>query len=505
MYKSRASAILDKVIHAIFLIVFCICAFFTLFHFERYSLLFQHSIAKTFLFCVIATFIFLFLGYILSGKNIQVCCRIRVTVIFILLTAQVFLFLKIMTPIGWDVMEVVNSAEFGMYNGDYFVKYPNNLFLHLLLSFYLKMTRFIPYLSSLRKFELLNLIFVDLSILMSTLTAHKLYGRKAADRVFISAVLLIAFHPTLSVVYSDTLAMPFPIGTLLCFVYGAEANKAWKRTLLFSAGAALCTIGCCIKPTVIIIAIAIIILTIFHWKRSFFSSNILISVLIAIFVGFAVWGTVNIIELPIKRELQVQYPDIRSRDWSHHVALGLSTPKNGSSGYGSWNEEEVQWMQQHINDLNYTQESVNHIKDKLVEFGPVGYVCHLANKLIWAGSDGTFFYGGEGEFHVQEQSHQNTLRGKLQNAFYIETKFYQKWFSSCMQGIWLFICIRAIVSCFPKKFEKFNSIAKLAILGLFLFLLIFENRSRYLFLYLPVLLIALETDGSIYGIRRGNI
>lgn len=491
------AAILNKMIHTAFLIIFSICAFFTLFHFERYSLLFQHSISKTFLFCVTAAFIFMLWGYTLSGKNIQVCNRIRITTIFILLTVQVLLFLKIITPIGWDVMEVVNSAEFGMYNGDYFVKYPNNLFLHLLLSFYLKMTGFIPYLSSLRKLELLNLFFVDISIFMSALTVKKIYGTAAADRVFISAVLLIAFHPTLSVVYSDTLAMPFPIGTLLCFVYGTKSDKTWKRILFFSAGAALCIIGCCIKPTVIIIAIAIIILSIFHWKRSFFSSNILIPVLTAILAGSAVWGTVNLIELPVKRELEIQYPEIRPRDWSHHVALGLSVSGNNSFSYGSWNREEVQWMQQHINDSNYTQESINHIKDKLVEFGPAGYVCHLANKLIWAGSDGTFFYGGEGDFHAQEQSPQNTLRGKLQNAFYIETEFYQKWFSSWMQGIWLFICIRAIVSCFPQKYNKFDGIAKLAIEGLFLFLLIFENRSRYLFLYLPVLLTAIESDERI--------
>ena len=66
-----------------------------------------------------------------------------------------------------------------------------------------------------------------------------------------------------------------------------------------------------------------------------------------------------------------------------------------------------------------------------------------------------------------------------------------------MQGIWLFICIRAIISCFPQKYNKFNGIAKLAIEGLFLFLLIFENRSRYLFLYLPVLLTAIESDERI--------
>lgn len=179
------------------------------------------------------------------------------------------------------------------------------------------------------------------------------------------------------------------------------------------------------------------------------------------------------------------------------MALGLSVPDENTSGYGSWNETEVKWMQQHINDLNYTQEAIEHIKDKLIAFGCIGYVQHLVDKLIWAGSDGTFFYGGEGDFHLEEQSSQNTLRGKLQNAFYIETDFYQKWFSSWLQGVWLLICIRGTLSYFKKDDNIFTSIAKLSIIGLFLFLLLFENRSRYLFLYLPVLLFAMEFSDDI--------
>lgn len=487
----------EKMISILFLIVFLVCSFFSLFHFEKYSLLFQHSILKTVLFASIAAGILIAWDHLLKGKNDKKSNVIRIVTAFILILIQVYLFLKVMTPIGWDVLEVVNSAEYGMYNGDYFAKYPNNLFTQLFLSIYLKAVGFIPYLSSLRKFELLNLFFVDISILLGVLTAKKIYGIRAADRVFCSSVLLIGFHPTLSVIYSDTLAMPFPIGILFCLVYGMDTDKTVKRTVFFSLGAILGVIGYCIKPTAIIIEIAILIMIVLRWKKDFLKPQIIIPVLIALLTCFMTYEVVNIIEQPIKNELQKQYPDIKPRGVLHYIALGLCVPDENTSGYGSWNETEVIWMQQHINDLNYTQEAIEHIKSKLTAFGCIGFLEHLANKLIWAGSDGTFFYGGEGDFHLDEQASQSTLRGKLQNAFYIETDFYQKWFSSWMQGVWLLICIRGVLSYFKKEDNVFTAISKLSILGLFLFLLFFENRSRYLFLYLPVFLLAVEINSEV--------
>lgn len=492
MHRTKTSQFLEKILHIIFLIVFLVCAFFSLFHFPQYSLLFQHSTIKTLFFACIAAFILFGWEFILKGQTSKATNIIRLSTCIILLLAQVYLFLKVITPVGWDVLEILNSAEYGMYNGDYFAKYPNNLFLQLFLTFYLKITNFIPFLSSLRKFELLNLFFVDSAIFMSVLTTKKIYGQKAADRIFLCAVLLIAFHPTLSVVYSDTLAMPFPIGSLCFFTYGKRADQPLKKTIFFALSAAFGIIGFFIKPTVLIINIAMVIFALLRFRKSYFKSSIIIPILIAVLAGGITYASISSLEQSVENELHAQYPGIKARGVLHYMALGLCKPNATSSGYGSWNEEEVLWMQEHINDSNYTQEAIEHIQSKLIDFGPIGYLQHLANKLIWAGSDGTFFYGGEGEFHLEAQSTQDSLRGKLQNAFYIETDFYQNWLSSWFQGVWLFICIRCIVCYFKRSQDTENGIAKLAILGLFLFLLLFENRSRYLFLYLPVFLFASE-------------
>ena len=251
-------------------------------------------------------------------------------------------------------------------------------------------------------------------------------------------------------------------------------------------------VGYHIKPTVLIIYIAIGILILLRWKKEYLQKQIILLVVAAILGIGITSGIINIIEQPIKVKLEKEYPDIVTPGILHFIGLGLGNLDDDPSGYGGWNEPEVTWTQQHINSPTYRQEALQHIWDRITDYGIVGYPGHLLNKLIWAGSDGTFFYGLEGEFHLEEQSQQNTLRGWLQNGFYIETDFYQKWFSSWMQGVWLMICIMSALSICRLSGNAYSNSAKLSILGLFLFLLLFENRSRYLFLYLPVLLIALE-------------
>lgn len=483
---------LEKFIAILFSTVFGICSFFTLFHFKMYPLGFEHSSIKTFLSAIIA--FILQTGYerLFNGNTSKKANIIRMAIAFILMVAQAGLFLKILTPIGWDAFEITNSAEYGMYNGYYFARHTNNLFLQIMLSGWLKFLQPITFLSALRKMELLNLFFVDIAIWMAVITAKKIYGVKAADRVFICAILLIGFHPTLSTIYSDTLAMPFPIGVLCCIVYAIREDNKWKRLFYAFMVGFLGIVGYYIKPTVLIIYIAMGILTLLRWKKEYFQKKIILLVMTVILGIGITLGIINIIEHPVKAELKKEYPDTIALGILHYIGLGLSNLDDDPSGYGGWNEPEVNWTQQHINDPAYRQEALQHIWDRIKDYGIVGYPEHLLNKLIWAGSDGTFFYGLEGEFHLEEQSQQNTLRGWLQNGFYIETAFYQKWFSSWMQGVWLIICIMSALSIFRLSGNVYCSSAKLSILGLFLFLLLFENRSRYLFLYLPVLLIALE-------------
>lgn len=485
---------LEKIIHFVFCLLFLVLAFFTLFHVDKYTLKFEHSFLKTLIFMGCAFLIVE--GYVFCvEKSKNKANMVRSIFAGILCIIQFLFFLKVITPIGWDVMEVVNSAEFGMYNGYYFARLPQNLLLHMILRSWWQLFDFIPFMSALRIMEILNLFCVDISLLMLYFLAKKMYGQKSADRIFATSILLIAFHPTLTTIYSDTMAMPYPIGILFFVVYGYEAKKTWIKALCGAGSGAFCIVGYSIKPTSVIVAIAILIFMILKYKKNSTLKKCSIMIICAIICAGVTAGVIYKIEKPIKEQLSVEYADIKPHSILHYIGLGLTNPKDdGTSGFGKFCEAEVEWTQAHRNNPNYEREAMEHIMERIRKYGPIGYLQHLMNKIIWAGSDGTFYYGREGDFYLEEQSSQETIRGLLQNATYRETEFYQKWFSSWMQGIWLYVCIMGALSIFRRPDGFYNGIAKLSVCGLFVFLMFFENRSRYLFLFLPVILLAVESN-----------
>ena len=78
MNKKNISGYLEKIVHIVFSAVFSVCAFFSLFHFSQYPLLFQHNIIKIILFAGIAVLIAAAWEYIFKGKTTPEWNKIRI-------------------------------------------------------------------------------------------------------------------------------------------------------------------------------------------------------------------------------------------------------------------------------------------------------------------------------------------------------------------------------------------------------------------------------------------
>ena len=180
-------------------------------------------------------------------------------------------------------------------------------------------------------------------------------------------------------------------------------------------------------------------------------------------------------------------PNIKARGFYYFLQTGIQY-----EGLGNWSGEVFDWTTEHINDEDYDEKARAMYVAKLKEYGPYRFSRHLYNKLMWSGVDGTFMYGGEGDFYHEAQNPQDTLKGKLQNYIYKYSPFYQKWLTQWLQGVWLVVCVQSALSFLSKDKNKIILMCKLAIGGLWLFLMLFENRSRYVFLYLPVIILVAQ-------------
>lgn len=306
---------------------------------------------------------------------------------------------------------------------------------------------------------------------------------KLACRVFTSdklkklCLILIALNPVLygySVIfYTDTLSMPFVAASLYFGVSALQCKDSdKKRFVLYSCLAALLIgAGYSIKGSVGIIAVALVIYALFTVgiKRSL----VFLTVIIVGFAGIKV--SVKQIMLTTGAVTE-QNIETYGFPMSHWVMMGLQ----GRGGYDhasfllTFNQPDVQ--ARHEN-------SIKLIRSTLSEYGVSGLSWHLIEKLSYTWSGGAY--------QITWQMSQ-TPDSPLQRLF-TSSKIYLVLCFMFHGLVLIFMSASYIFSAIRRRVDAMFVI-RLTALGLGLFLLIWETRSRYMLNMLPLFMM-LAVDG----------
>ena len=156
--------------------------------------------------------------------------------------------------------------------------------------------------------------------------------------------------------------------------------------------------------------------------------------------------------------------------------------------YGAYNEMDV------INTVavkGYKEKqkyNLQVIKKRLSNFGVIGYIKFLNNKANWILSDGTFFYGQEGNWRINDYYNENKIARIAQQFIDADTDTYKLITANTMQISWILITIGLIFSI-NKEENKYLNIGKTSIIGIIIFILLFEGRSRYLINHIPIFIL----------------
>ena len=113
-------------------------------------------------------------------------------------------------------------------------------------------------------------------------------------------------------------------------------------------------------------------------------------------------------------------------------------------------------------------------------------------------SDGTFYYGGEGNFAVSESYKNGHIREIIQSYFKMDGDNYIKT-ANFQEAIWIIILFLIVCPIVKFKGDINNDnifIIRLTITGITLFLLLFEGRSRYFLNHVPFFILL-----SSYGVN----
>lgn len=417
--------------------------------------------------------------------------KLFVAILFLCIAAvQVVIVCSTYTSVGWDVVLVMDAATADVTydHWDYFSVYPNNFLLFML--YRLVHNTLGKFLDIWLAMDLVNILFVDAALLLGFFCAKKCFGRRPAYIVLALSVLLFGFSPWLIIPYSDTLAMPFPIGVIACWLCFLSTPGRVKKVLFALLAGVLALLGYLIKPSVVVVLVAVAIIGLVcspQWRKALL--RFLFSLLaIAVFLlGSAGWNVF----------LQEQPWMPLNLEWSappeHFFMMGLYhrfvnyDSSYRFEDYGVYNLEDI--------DFTFSFASLDERKaadldrgfERIRTFGPAGYVRFLFGKAQYVTADGTFYWGREGHFADFSQEKKNGL----QQFFYTNGGAFQV-YRYAAQGLWLFVLCLTAAPFFwtwrkPAKSDPFFLVPLLrcAILGILFFILLFEGRSRYLILYLP--------------------
>lgn len=408
-------------------------------------------------------------------------------VMLVVFVAQVWYAKQIGCIIGWDCGFLVNSSAENHPDSVYYSRYPNNIFLMFVFR----------WINSLHIGDLwsvvrvVNILCVDLSILLVFVAGKIIFGLRTGLVSWALALVTMGFWGWLIVPYSDTVSMPFSIAAFCLYLYGRNTkwNLCWKITAMAGVGI-LIYIGYSIKPTAIIVGIAIVLAEIVKAvkNRKNFKK---IAVFLGTIIMFAGVSHIGWSAFLNHQDVIKLDPD-RAFPMSHFFMMGMNKKVSNNYPdrylYGAFLADDVDYTDSFQGHDAKVEANLVRIKQRFSQYGVWGYLQFLIQKLRWITSDGTFAWGVEGNFLFSY-----SLEKGSESAVFLKNLIYPKgqnfnYYRYFAQGIWLFLLLLITFPLFTKQRVDHRTMLfaiRLTVTGIVLFVLLFEGRARYLINHLP--------------------
>lgn len=352
------------------------------------------------------------------------------------------------------------------------------------------------------QFQCVMLSLAVLCSVLLVLRVSKNLGTSIIALIFNIAILGIS--PWKIIPYTDgcTIAMPVMILFLYSMVRGRKSR--WSYALWFL----LMFLGCLsgiMKATCYVAVIAIVIIDIF-WTASEerdvrsrlygLGGKMLLLIIAFCLASCCRQGMYQTLHYGYNPELEI--------GWSNYMYNGLNEDTTGAcSGEGL----EIVRSFAGSDKASRMQYELAGIRRRMQERGLRGTLNFWLRKQVMNFNDGTFSWYQEGYFQAWEYPEltDSSFMEPLRNFFWQDGSNYI-WFTTVSQGLWIFVLLGILaeavlllvnaiagfrkygMSVREESSELLNiSVTMIVIfIGMFLFVMLFEARARYLYNMIPV-------------------
>ncbi|MCA5011651.1 MULTISPECIES: glycosyltransferase family 39 protein [unclassified Enterococcus] len=430
--------------------------------------------------------------------------RLIVSLMFCLfILIQIALLINITAPIGWDVLDNFNevtSPDKGHFSFALSVN-PNNQFFFFMMYGINTIINNIDFSGSLSNswlsWQIVNCIFIDLSIIILYLSAKKLFNRSIAFITFCLFSFSLALSPWILTPYTDTMVLPFISFTIFFFsiLRNNDSLALWKKMILIWGIGML--IMCCffMKPSSVVFFIAYVLVVLPRTLLSKESRKKKTSlILTTVILVTSLILTQQSFRFFTQHQSIISFDTSLAKPWTFFVMMGLT----GSGGYSDADTQMIYSIPTAKEKKEYTKEM---IKERIKNKGAIGYIKFLSQKNINNTANGDFDWGVDGADLKPASSPKNKLQAFLQNLYYPQS-LQSANIRFLMHIVYLLTLIGMILTIRMKRENVLIEILKLTFIGMIFYLLLFEGgRSRYLIQFLPFLFL-LSANGFYYHFKH---
>ena len=436
---------------------------------------------------IIILAILLMLKFMFNKLSDKTLVKISAVFAMVLIILQVIFIIYCRVIPSWDFGVVFNDA-YKIANSvfelpEYYYKfYPNNIGALLM---YTALFKFISLFTVNKMIYLIvgsvfNIMMIDGALLITYILIKKVFNLKMAAIFSFLSIFIVPLFAYSPILYTDTTTMIFPMAIML-LLYNYNESKSNARAWYLIGIGMLGALGVILKTNIIIALVAVIIYIVCTNKimKSLINNIIII---LSFLVIFSFYKVIANYVMPIDYN-EAGLP------MTHWVMMGL---KNN----GAFNADDVEFTKS-FNDKEKAKEAnIDEIKTRLSHYGFKGYIEFLSRKTKFTWNDGTYY-------SINKLCRQPLEDNKVEE-YVTGEKNHMLIYLAQMSHIVLItlIFISSIAAFKYGDKHKIVQCAQIAIFGVFLFLIIWETRSRYLVCILPMMMFA--AIGGLYSLGVGE-
>ena len=432
--------------------------------------------------------------------------HLRLACLFALLL-QIFITYHIWFYVGFDVGIVRISAQYFVqgqvypYAPTYFATNPNNIGIYFITVLFLQLGKVL----SIDGYYLLILFGILCSNIALYLTCRCVLlltdSRAIVSGTFLLGLLLFGLSPWIFVPYSDILSLPLPILTFYLYLQmkRKDTMSLWVKVFLICMPAIF---GRLLKPTNLIILIALVILFVLDLLRGQFQHG-LKKTIVVLCTFAALFALSALASKGMQSYLAISPDKSVEKSFAHYAMMGLN-----EKTIGNYSKTDDRLSTSIYNYSAKKDANLTLLKKRLQDMGLSGYLYHVLRKTVCNFSNGTFGWGKEGaDFDEYIPQRSDEISQFLENFYYMKNTDadyvigtggkYFTYYVQLVQIVWictLLLCFYHAFLLLKRPSTSEECLIHLTLLGIFAMVTLFETNARYLISYLPFFILCATTS-----------